>query len=320
MRIARILWDGAPRAAVVSADGRSARRLAAELTVTELLAADPGERERMTAGAADEIDLEDTRLLAPVEPGTVRDFSVFEQHTEGVRRYRDPEAVVPALWYESPFCYFSNPYAVNGPGDSVAIPPGCVDLDFELEVAAIIGRPGTNLRPEEAAAHIAGYTIFNDWSARDLQFAEMRLGLGICKGKDFASTLGPWIVTPDELEEHRRGDRLDLDMRAVVNGREMGDDTLANMTWSFEELVSYASRGTTVRTGDVLGSGTCGSGCLLELWGRYGREAFPALVPGDTVTLTVQGIGTLTNTIVTGPELHALPSGRPGRLRSRGRP
>ena len=179
---------------------------------------------------------------------------------------RSADGGVPAIWYESPFCYFSNPHGVNGPGAEIPIPPGCTELDFELEVAAVIGRPGANLSPQEAGAHIAGYTIFNDWSARDLQFAEMALGLGICKGKDFANTLGPWIVTADELEPYRRDDRLDLDMRASVNGRALGDDTLANMAWSFEELVSYASRGTWVRPGDVLGSGTCGSGCLLELW------------------------------------------------------
>ncbi len=314
MRIARIDSDSEVHAAVVSADAASARLLAPEVTVPDLLAAEPGKRERLAADVVAEVELANARLLAPVRPGTVRDFSVFEQHTEGVRRYLDPEATVPALWYESPFCYFSNPYAVNGPGDAVAVPPGCVDLDFELEVAAVIGRPGANLRPDEAGDHIAGYTIFNDWSARDLQLSEMRLGLGICKGKDFASTLGPWIVTADELQEHRSGDRLDLAMRAAVNGRELGEDTLAHMAWSFEELVSYASRGTVVRTGDILGSGTCGAGCLLELWGRQGRESFPPLAPGDTVMLTVQGIGTLTNPIITGPELHPLP---PGRLTER---
>ena len=117
---------------------------------------------------------------------------------------------MPDVWYESPFCYFTNPHAVTGPDVEIAVPPGCVDLDFELEVAAVIGRAGRDLRPEEAGAHIAGYTIFNDWSARDLQLAEMRLGLGTCKGKDFANTLGPWIVTADELEPFRDGDRLDL--------------------------------------------------------------------------------------------------------------
>ena len=145
----------------------------------------------------------------------------------------------------------------------------------------------------------------------------MRLGLGICKGKDFANTLGPWIVTADELERYRDGDRLDLDLRAAVNDREIGDDSLANMAWSFEQLVSYASRGTWVRTGDVLGSGTCGAGCLLEMWGRHGRDGYPPLAPGDTVSLTVEGIGTLTNRVVAGPDPIPLPTARPGRLRSR---
>ncbi|HET6866745.1 MAG TPA: fumarylacetoacetate hydrolase family protein [Solirubrobacteraceae bacterium] len=316
MRIARVEIDGAARAAIVSADASSAALLAPAVSVADLLSADPDQREKMASGTVDQIALAEARLLAPVQPPTVRDFSVFEQHIEGVRMGQTDEPV-PAVWYESLFCYFSNPHAVNGPGAEIAVPPGCVDLDFELEVAAVIGRPGSNLRPDDAAAHIAGYTIFNDWSARDLQLAEMRLGLGICKGKDFANTLGPWIVTADELEGRREGDRLDLDMRATVNGREIGDDTLANMAWSFEELVSYASRGTTVRTGDVLGSGTCGGGCLLEMWGRHGREDYPPLGPGDTVALTVEGIGTLSNTVVAGPDPIALPPARPGRLRSR---
>jgi len=316
VRIARIEIDGAVRAAIVSADGSSASLLAPDVTVLDLLAADPEHREEIASGAGDQVALEHARLLAPVQPPTVRDFSVFEQHIEGVRMGRTDEPV-PAVWYESPFCYFSNPHAVNGPGAEVPVPPGCIDLDFELEVAAVIGRPGSNVRPGDAPAHIAGYTIFNDWSARDLQLAEMRLGLGICKGKDFANTLGPWIVTADELERYREGDRLDLDLRAFVNGREMGDDTLANMAWSFEELVSYASRGTWVRTGDVLGSGTCGAGCLLEMWGRHGRDEYPPLGPGDTVTLTVGGIGTLSNAVVAGPDHIPLAPARPGRLRSR---
>lgn len=317
MQIARVEVAGAARAAIVSADASTAALLAPEVTVLDLLAADPDQREDMASGTVDQMALAEARLLAPVQPPTVRDFSVFEQHIEGVRMGRTPDEPVPAIWYESPFCYFSNPHAVNGPGAEIPVPPGCVDLDFELEVAAVIGRPGTNLPPEDAAAHIAGYTIFNDWSARDLQFAEMRLGLGICKGKDFANTLGPWIVTADELERYREGDRLDLDLRAFVNDREIGNDTLANMAWSFEQLVSYASRGTWVRTGDVLGSGTCGAGCLLEMWGRYGRDDYPPLRTGDTVSLTVEGIGTLTNAVVAGPDPIPLPSARPGRLRSR---
>ena len=220
-------------------------------------------------------------LLAPIEPPTIRDFSVFEQHIEGaIKTAGDPDAPVPAVWYERPYCYFSNPYAITGPGEDIRMAPGTRALDLELEVAAIIGRAGRNLRPEEAGAHIAGYTIFNDWSARDIGGKEVQTPFGQCKGKDFANTLGPWIVTPDELEPYRDGDRYDLEMRAFINGAELGGDTLANMAWSFEEMVAYASRGTWVRPGDVLGSGTCGSGCLLELWGRRGSFEDPPPLAG----------------------------------------
>lgn len=314
MRIARIELDGGQRAAIVSADGQSVTVLAATITVLDLLGDD---REAAAGGGDREMAIDGVRFLSPVYPPSIRDFSVFEQHIEGVIKNGNPDATVPELWYESPFCYFSNPHAVTGPDDDIEVPPGCVDLDFELEVAAVIGRAGRNIRPEDASAYIAGYTIFNDWSARDLQVAEMRLGLGICKGKDFANTFGPWIVTPDELDQYRVGDRLDLDMHASVNGREVGGDTLANMAWSFEELVSYASRGTWVQPGDILGSGTCGGGCLFEHWGRDGRDVHPPLAAGDIVSLTVEGIGKLTNTVVDGADAVPLGEARPGRLRSR---
>ena len=184
-------------------------------------------------------------------------------------------------------------------------------MDLELEVAAIIGREGRNLRPDAAGAHIAGYTIFNDWSARDIGGKEVQTPFGQCKGKDFANTLGPWIVTPDELEPWRDGDRYDLSLQAFINGVELGRDTLANMAWSFEEMIAYASRGTWVRPGDVLGSGTCGSGCLLELWGRRAStQDPPPLKAGDVVTLRVEGIGELTNRLVEGFELIELPPAR----------
>ncbi|MFZ1993693.1 MAG: fumarylacetoacetate hydrolase family protein [Solirubrobacteraceae bacterium] len=311
MRIARVEIDGAPRAAIVAADGASVTVLGPQVDVLDLLTGDP----RSLEGRTSERALDEVRLLAPIDPPAIRDFSVFEQHIEGIMMGAGNP--IPESWYASPFCYFSNPGAVTGPGEEVPLPPGCRDLDLELEVAAVIGRAGRNLTPQEASSHIAGYTIFNDWSARDLQFEEMKLGLGICKGKDFANTFGPWIVTPDELEPFRTGDRLDLDLRATVNDRQLGDDTLANMAWSFEELVAYASRGTWIRPGDVLGSGTCGSGCLIELRGRNGADGHPWLAPGDTVSLTVQGIGTLTNTVVSGIDPVALPPARPGRLRAR---
>ncbi|HLK46022.1 MAG TPA: fumarylacetoacetate hydrolase family protein, partial [Acidimicrobiales bacterium] len=311
MRIARVATGGEERTTVI--DGSWARILAPTVTVLDLLAAGAAERERLAATAESEAALGDVGLLAPVAPATIRDFSVFEQHVEGVVRIGGPGVRVPEVWYKSPFCYFSNPHALTGPDAEIPVPPGCVDLDFELEVAAVIGRAGRDLHPDEAGAHIAGYTIFNDWSARDLQLAEMRLGLGPCKGKDFANTLGPWIVTADELEPHRDGDRLDLELRAEINGAQIDADTLANMAWSFEELVAYASRGTWVRPGDVLGSGTCGGGCLLELWGRRGREGLPPLAPGDEVALHVEGIGTLRNRIVAGTEPIALPRARARR-------
>jgi 2-keto-4-pentenoate hydratase/2-oxohepta-3-ene-1,7-dioic acid hydratase in catechol pathway len=311
MRIGTVDHGGSLRTAVI--DGDTVRVLGLDVGVVDLLAADAVERERLAGRSEAELPLSEARLLAPVKPPTMRDFSVFEQHIEGVIKDANPDATVPPVWYESPFCYFTNPHAVSGPDDEIAIPPGCRRLDLELEVAAVIGHPGRDLAPEEAGAHIAGYTIFNDWSARDLQMAEMRLGLGICKGKDFANTLGPWIVTAEELEPYRDGDRLDLELRAEVNGSALGTDTLANMAWSFPELVSYAARGTWVRPGDVLGSGTCGNGCLLELWGRRGRDFHPPLGPGDVVSLHVEGIGTLTNAVVAGVEPHPLPHARAGR-------
>ena len=311
MRIARVDHGGSVRAAVI--DGDAVRVLAPEIDSIDLLSAQAAERDRLAGRVESDVPLVEAALLAPVNPPTIRDFSVFEQHIEGVIKDASPDAAVPPVWYESPFCYFTNPHALTGPGDDVPVPPGCKRLDFELEVAAVIGRAGRDLAAEDAGNHIAGYTIFNDWSARDLQMAEMRLGLGICKGKDFANTLGPWIVTADELEAYRIGDRLDLTLRAELNGDTLGSDTLANMAWSFPELVSYASRGTWVRPGDALGSGTCGNGCLLELWGRRGRDGLPPLAPGDVVSLHAEGIGTLTNRVVAGVEPHPLGAARPGR-------
>jgi 2-keto-4-pentenoate hydratase/2-oxohepta-3-ene-1,7-dioic acid hydratase in catechol pathway len=308
VKIARLEHEGGVRVAIV--EGSTVAMLAAEIDVVDLLVADPEERERLASRVTGEQPLAGARLLAPVVPPTIRDFSVFEQHVAGIVKLRDPSAQVPEEWYEAPAAYFTNTHALTGPQDAIAVPPGCKQLDLELEVAAVIGRAGQNLSPEEAGEHIAGYTIFNDWSARDVQIAEMRMHLGPFKGKDFANTLGPWIVTADELEDCRRDGRLDLQMRAEINGEQLGADTLANMAWSFEELVTYASRGTWVRPGDVIGSGTCGSGCLLELWGRHGFDHHPSLAPGDTVSLHVEHIGTLTNTVVAGADARPLPPAR----------
>ena len=316
MRIARYESDGAERLGVVY--GNELRPLPEGTDLLELLAAEPEERERIAREAGGQgapVAVANVRLLAPLQPPTLRDFVVFEEHVEGVVKSVSGGSGVPETWYEIPTFYFGNPYSVVGPYDPVPVPPGCEALDFEMEVAAIIGKAGRDLTPEEARGHIAGYTILNDWSARDLQRHEMRIGLGPAKGKDFANTLGPWIVTADELESYRRDDRLHLNMEASVNSEHFGDDTLANMAWSFEELVAYASRGTWVRPGDVLGSGTCGSGCLSELWGRAGRQEPPPLKPGDVVTMTVEGIGTIENCVVEGARPVPIPGARPAAYR-----
>lgn len=249
-------------------------------------------------------------LHPPLPVTTLRDFITFEQHTAGSLRAVRGAAEVPEAWFRSPAFYFTNPHAAVGSGQDVPVPPDSQAFDFELEVGVVIGKDGYNLSVTEAREHIAGFTILNDWSARDLQQEEMAVGLGPAKGKDTATTLGPVIVTPDELEVHRRGDRYDLAMEVQVNGQRIGGDTLANMAWSFAELIAYASRGTWVRRGDILGSGTCGSGCLAEFWGWADEKTPAPLDIGDEVVMTVEGIGTVRNTVVAGPAVHPVPKAK----------
>jgi 2-keto-4-pentenoate hydratase/2-oxohepta-3-ene-1,7-dioic acid hydratase in catechol pathway len=318
MRFATYELDGSVHAGVVSDDGLHA--LPSGTTVLGLVRA--GLPAALTAGTAaltgPPAPLYRVRLLPPLTPPTVRDFVAFEEHVEGVVASVSGGSGVPAEWYEAPTFYFTNPYALIGAHDDVPVPPGSALLDFELEVAAVVGRDGASLSPAQARDAIFGYTVFNDWSARDLQRREMKVGLGPAKGKDSATTLGPWLVTADELEPFRDEEGfLALDLRVSVNGAEVGHDLLSNMGWPFEELVSYASRGTWVRAGDVLGSGTCGNGgCLAELWGRRGEQQPPPLRAGDVVEMTVEGIGTVRNRVVPGIEL---PPVRAARTRSRKR-
>jgi 2-keto-4-pentenoate hydratase/2-oxohepta-3-ene-1,7-dioic acid hydratase in catechol pathway len=316
MRFATYEYRNRRQVAVVEEDG-TLYPLPGISSLTGLLAERGGLPELLDAGSA-MLDVpagphvSRVRLLPPLQPPTVRDFVTFEEHVEGVRRSVDGTAGVPERWYAAPTFYFTNPYAVYGPHDDIPVPPGSSVLDFELEVAAVIGREGRDLTPERAREHIVGYTVFNDWSARDLQSAEMRVGLGPCKGKDTATTLGPYLVTADELEPYRDADGfLRLALTASVNGEVVGKDLLSNMSWTFEEMVAYASRGTLVRPGDVLGSGTCGNGgCLAELWGVRGKQDPAPLKPGDTVTLTVEGIGSVSNTVVAGPDPVPVPVAR----------
>ena len=187
---------------------------------------------------------------------------------------------MPDAWYDAPTFYFTNPHAILGPDDEVCFPGASRARDLELEVAVVVGKPGSSLSVDEAAQHVFGYTIMNDWSARDVQGREMQVGLGPAKGKDFGTTLGPWIVTADELEPYRDADGfLDLWCTVTVNGDEIGRDLLSDMGWTFETHDRLRVSRQRVEPGDVLGSGTVGNGgCLAELWGRRGT-AGPAPAP-----------------------------------------
>ncbi len=209
------------------------------------------------------LPLASVTLLAPVpEPPSIRDFYAFEAHVATARATRGLE--MEPDWYELPVFYFTNPAAVIGPGEMVHAPPGCAELDYELEVAAVIGYSLHDATAEDAFDAIAGFTVMNDWSARDLQRREMRLGLGPSKGKDFATSLGPILVTPDELPGGRDG-RPAAAMTARVDGVEWSRGELGDLHFSWAQLVAHASAGTVLRPGDVIGSGTVGTGCILEL-------------------------------------------------------
>jgi 2-keto-4-pentenoate hydratase/2-oxohepta-3-ene-1,7-dioic acid hydratase in catechol pathway len=247
----------------------------------------------------------DTRLRAPVPfPPSIRDFMGFEEHV--VTSMRAIGRTVDPVWYKIPVFYFTNPAAVLGPRDPVEISPGSAAFDYELEVAAVIGRAGANIPVASAREHIAGYSVLCDWSARDLQELEMRVGLGPAKGKDTATSIGPWLVTPDELEDRRQGNGFDLAMRASVNGTTYSTGNLADLFWSFEQMISFASRGTKLCAGDVIGSGTVGTGCILELSRVHGTEKFPWLRPGDRVRLEVERLGSIESTVQPAQPLHPL--------------
>jgi len=237
-----------------------------------------------------EVPLDDLALVKPVTPVAMRDFMVFEEHI--LPRWRQTgRQRGPDVWYEQPIGYFSNTATIRGPRDPIEIPGGSQRLDFELEVGAILGRDAVSVTPEEAADRIAGFLILCDWSARDVQFHEMDGSLGPFKGKDFGSSLGPIFVTPDELAGRRQGHGYDLEMTASVNGKVYGHDRWSSATWSFEELISYASWNSRVEAGSIIGSGTCQGGCILELSIRHSPEEYPWLAPGDRVTLAIDHLG-----------------------------
>lgn len=267
--------------------------------LVELLAAAPDEREAAGDAAAqtDGLRPRDVVLLPPVYPVAMRDFLTFEAHVDGMERgHGNPGP--PDEWYDAPVFLFMAPHAVNGPFDDVSMPPDTERLDFELEIAAVVCRDVRDATPEEARAAIGGYCVMNDWSARDVQGKEMKLKLGPSKGKDFATTIGPWVVTADELDAHRDADGfLDLEMTVSVNGTVLGGDRSGHMGWSFEQLVSHASRASWVKAGEVLASGTCSGGSLAESWGRTGRLDPRPLQVGDVVEMTIERLGTIRNRV-----------------------
>jgi 2-keto-4-pentenoate hydratase/2-oxohepta-3-ene-1,7-dioic acid hydratase in catechol pathway len=317
MRLARWLQDGRPQDGVVVGDRLVA--LADGATTLDVVqqgldaALELGER--LAAGLPAEAPRVDAvPLLAPIRPPSVRDFVAFEEHVEGIVQSVDNSVGVNPQWYEAPTFYFTNPHSLIGSGETV-VPPVTERLDFELEVGAVIGgvtgSEGRSLSPEDAQRHLFGFTVFNDWSARDVQSREMQVRLGPCKGKDFATTLGPWITTVDEVADRFDEDGfLDLEMTVRVNGAEIGRDSLADMGWPFRELIAYASRNTRVVPGDVLGSGTAGGGCLAELWGRGGGLTPPPLQPGDEVVMTVERLGTIVNRVGAAIDVPVVPRAR----------
>jgi len=243
------------------------------------------------------LDASDLEFGPPIlRPPTFRDFYAFERHVGTMWKRRDME--IPEAWYRLPIFYFSNVSEIRGPGDPVWAPRGSTELDYELEVAALVDTTVRDLDAARAEEAIGGYTILNDWSARDLQREETSLRLGPAKGKDFASSIGPWLVTPDELANTRRDTGYDLTMTASVNGQELSRGTWSSAHFGFGQMVERASADVRLQPGDLIGSGTVGTGCLLEVRDELLKRY---LEPGDTVTLAIERLGELTSSVVERP-------------------
>ena len=252
-----------------------------------------GAEKAASKASTDSFAVDEVKFHSPIQPTTLRDGYAFEQHVKTANRNRGRE--VPEEWYQFPVFYFTNPNAVFGDEDEIPYPPYTKALDYELEVAAVIGKAGINIKAEDAPAHVFGYTIWNDWSARDIQRKEMAVGLGPAKGKDFASSFGPVIVTHEALADKAVGRPgvYDLEMVARVNGVEFSRGNFKDMYWSFGDIIARASESVMLNPGDVIGSGTVGTGCLLELTKFQG----PWLNPGDVVELEIERLGVLRNKI-----------------------
>jgi fumarylacetoacetate (FAA) hydrolase len=247
-------------------------------------------------------------LLAPIpHPTSCRDGYAFRQHVAAARRNRKVDMI--AEFDQYPIFYFTNHNAIQGVGEIECMPDHFQKLDFELEVAIVIGKKGRNITAAQADDYIAGYMIMNDMSARTLQLEEMLLNLGPAKGKDFSTVIGPWLVTPDELEQYKvaakddhTGNNYNLKMNCSVNGKQVSAGNMADMDWTFAEIIERCAYGCDILPGDLIGSGTVGTGCFLELNGtgllndpNYQTQW---LQPGDLVEMDITGLGMLSNVIV----------------------
>ncbi|MEO6188184.1 MAG: fumarylacetoacetate hydrolase family protein [Ginsengibacter sp.] len=254
------------------------------------------------------IPFEDTEILAPItSPTSLRDAYAFRQHAEIARRNKNVAMIEE--FDQFPVFYFSNHNSIQGPGEIICMPDHLHKLDFELEVAIVICKPGKNIRAEEADEYIGGFMIMNDISARTLQLEEMKLSLGPAKGKDFATVIGPMLITPDELKdylvlprENHSGNSYQLGMRCWVNGIQVSDGNLGDMNWTFAEIIERCSYGVQLYPGDVIGSGTVGTGCFLEknVTGKLQNPDYQEqwLQEGDEIEMEIEGLGRLKNTIV----------------------
>jgi fumarylacetoacetate (FAA) hydrolase len=259
-------------------------------------------------GIANAISTEDVQLICPLPfPNSCRDGYAFRQHVEASRRNRNAP-VVPEF-DQFPVFYFTNHHSIQGPGEVKCMPDHLQKLDFELEAAIVICKSGRNIRAADADEYIGGLMIMNDFSARLLQSEEMKLNLGPAKGKDFATALGPWLVTTDELvdyevpaKEGHVGKNWSLGMKCCVNGTQVSEGNLSDMNWTFAEIIERCSYGATLSAGDIIGSGTVGTGCFFELngTGKLGNPAYEEqwLQLGDVIELEIDGLGILQNTIV----------------------
>ena len=240
------------------------------------------------------LEADELRFGPPIlRPPAFRDFYAFERHVATMWQRRGGE--VPEAWYRLPIFYFSNTSEIRGPDEPVWAPKGSNELDYELEVGALVDTPAFNLAPERADEAIGGYFVLNDWSSRDLQRDETTVRLGPAKGKDFATSIGPWLVTPDELADKRAGKGYNVAMTTDVGDVRTSSGTWSDIAFSFGEMLARACTDVHVRPGEILGSGTVGGGCLLEI---KDDALCRWLQPGDVVSLSIERLGTLTNSVV----------------------